>query len=112
MRRELDEAWDRREKAWKAWREAKGTAAEKGRRKEFARAGRVLKRRLQREHVQRFFDAHTRDLERRIWEGDLMGFYAHSKGAKLETSRKCSSQSYETSRGLCCYSRRKSSNDE
>ena len=89
MRRELDEAWDRREKAWKAWREAKGTNAERGRSKEFARAGRVLKR-LQREGVHRFFYAHARGLERRIREGDSMGFYAHLKGANLETSRKCS----------------------
>ena len=37
VRRELDEAWDRREKAWKVWREAKGRNAEKGRSKEFAR---------------------------------------------------------------------------
>ena len=42
VRRELDEAWGRREKAYKAWREAKGTAVERERRKEFARAGRVL----------------------------------------------------------------------
>ena len=82
MRRELDEAWDRREK---------GTNEERGRSKELARAGRVLKR-LQREGVQRFFDAHARSLERRIQEGDSVGFYAHLKGANLETSRKCSSQ--------------------
>ena len=91
MCRELDEAWDRREKAWKVWREAKGTNAERGRLKEFARAGRVLKR-LQREGVQRSFDAHARGLERRIREGNSMGFYAHLKGANLETSRKFSSQ--------------------
>ena len=72
-------------------REAKGTNAERGRRKEFARAGRVLKR-LQREAVQRFFEAHAQGLERRIQEGDSMGFYAHLKGANLETSRKFSSQ--------------------
>ena len=65
MRRELDEAWDRREKSWKAWREAKGTAAERGRRKEFARAGWVLNL-LEREGVQRGFDAHARGLERLI----------------------------------------------
>ena len=58
MRRKLDEAWDRREKSWKVWREAKGTNEERGRSKELARAGRVLKR-LQREGVQRFFDAHA-----------------------------------------------------
>ena len=91
MRRELDEAWDRREKAWKVWREAKGTNAKRGSSKEFARAGRVLKR-LQREGVQRVFDAYARGLERRIREGDSVGFYAHLKGANLETSRMCSSQ--------------------
>ena len=78
MHRELDEACDRREKAWKAWREAKDTTAKRGRRKEFARAGRVLPR-LQREGVQRFFYANARGLERRIREGDSMGFYAHLK---------------------------------
>ena len=83
MRRELGEAWERRKKRWKAWREAKGTNAERGRSKEIARAGRVLKR-LQREGVHRFFDAHTRSLEKRIREGDSMGFYAHLKGANLE----------------------------
>ena len=41
--------------------------------------GLVLKR-LQREGVQRFFDAHARGLKRRIREGDSMGFYAHFKG--------------------------------
>ena len=91
MRRELDEAWDRREKARKAWREVKGTNAERGRSKEFARAGRVLKR-LQREGVHWFSCAHARSLERRIRKGDSMGFYAHLKGANLETSRNCSSQ--------------------
>ena len=73
VRQEMDEAWDRREKAWKAWREVKGTDAERGRRKEFAREGRVLKR-LQQEGVQRFFDAHARGLEKRVREGDSMGF--------------------------------------
>ena len=91
VRRELDEAWDRKEKAWKVWREVKGTNAERGRSKEFASAGRVLKR-LEREGVHRFFDAHARSLEIRIREGYSMGFYAHLKGTKLETSRKCSSQ--------------------
>ena len=71
VRRELDEAWDKREKAWKVWREAKGTNVE------------VFKR-LQREGVQRLFDDHTRGLKRRIREGDSMGFYAHLKGANLE----------------------------
>ena len=87
VRRVLDDAWDRREKSWKAWREAKGTNAERGRSKEFARAGRVLKR-LQRGGVHRFFYAHARRLERRIRDGDSMGFYAHLKGVNLETSRK------------------------
>ena len=54
VRWELDEEWDRRGKAWKAWREAKGTAAERGRRNGFARAGRVLKL-LQREGVPMLF---------------------------------------------------------
>ena len=76
MRRELDEAWERREKAWKMWGEVKGSDAERGSRKEFARAGRVLKR-LQREDMLRLVDAHARGLERRIREGDSMGFYAH-----------------------------------
>ena len=91
VRQEMDEAWETREKAWKAWREVKGTDAERGRRKEFARAGRVLKR-LQQEGVQRFFDAHARCLEKRVREGDSMGFYAHLKGVNLETSRKFGSQ--------------------
>ena len=91
MRRELDEVWDRREKAWKVWREAKDRNVERGRLKEFARAGRVLKR-LQREGMCMLFDAHARGLERRIREGDSMGFYAHLKGANLETSRMFSSQ--------------------
>ena len=80
-----------REKAWKVWREAKGTNAERGRSKEFTRAGRVLKR-LQREGVHRVFDAHARGIKRRIREGDSMGFYVHLKWANLETSRKFSSQ--------------------
>ena len=108
MRRELDEAWDRREKAWKAWMEANGTNEERGRSKELARTGRVLKR-PQRDSVQRFFDAHARSLERRIREGDSVGFYAHLKGANLETSRKCSSQL--TNRGAFYGTRKKSSND-
>ena len=58
VRWELDEAWGRKEKAWKVWREAKGTTAERGGWKEFARAGRVLKH-LQREGVHRFFDVHA-----------------------------------------------------
>ena len=58
VRRELDEAWDRKEKTWKVWREAKGTDAERGGSKEFARAGRVIKR-LQREGVHRFFGTHA-----------------------------------------------------
>ena len=42
--------------------------------------------------MQKSFDPHTRDLDRRIREGDSMGFYAHLKGANLEISRKFSSQ--------------------
>ena len=91
VRRELDEAWDRREKTWKVWKEAKGTNEERERLKEFARAGRVLKL-LQRDGVHRVFDAHARGLERRIREGDSMDLYAHLKGANLEISRKFSSQ--------------------
>ena len=91
MRRELDEAWDRREQVWKVWSEAKGTNAERGRSKEFACVGRVLKH-LQREGVHRFFDVLARGLERRIREGDSMDIYAHLKGANLETSREFISQ--------------------
>ena len=69
----------------------KGPDAERVRRKEFARAGRVLKR-LRQEGVQRFFDAHARGLEKRVREGDSMGFYSHLKGVNLETSRKFNSQ--------------------
>ena len=84
------------EKAWKA----KGTPAERGRRKEFASAGWVLKR-LQREAVRMCFDVHARGLERRIREGDSMGFYAHLKGANLETSRTfCSQFIRDEQRGL------------
>ena len=46
VRWELDEEWDRRGKAWKAWREAKGTNAERGKRKKFValRLGSYLER--------------------------------------------------------------------
>ena len=89
VRRELDEAWDLWEKAWKAWREAMGMTAERRTRKEFACAGRVLKR-VQREGVQMFFNDHARGLERRI-RGDSMGFYVYLNRANPEISRKCSS---------------------
>ena len=67
----MDEAWDRREKAWKAWRETKDATAERERRKEFARAGRVLKTPTKREGVQRVFYAYARGLEIWIREGGL-----------------------------------------
>ena len=110
VRWELHEAWDRREKTWKVWKEAKGTNEERERLKEFARAGRVLKLR-QRDGVHRIFDAHARGLERRIREGDSMGLYTHLKGENLETSRKFSSQFIRDEQGGCCVTRRKSSND-
>ena len=61
--------------------------------------------------VHRVFDCQTWGLERRIREGDSMGFYAHLKGASLETSRKCNSQFIRDEQGSCWGTRRKSSND-
>ena len=46
VRRELDEVWYRKEKACNMWREAKGTNAERGKRKKFValRLGSYLER--------------------------------------------------------------------
>ena len=72
--------------------------------------GRVLKR-LQREGVQRCSDAHAKGLERQIREDDYMGIYAHLKRVNLETLVSLARSSSETSRGACCETRRRFSND-